>query len=281
MNNKKFYIDINTGKLNKKKINIIGGAQPTYKDIVEYLRFNTEIEEKYIIDEDANPKKFLTQEQINNNSEYDKLETLATNIYNENELPTSSENLKKIINNSKKTKINEIIKKYINQYVQKEPRLYNPLYTTFQRNYYINTNCFQNLKMDSKSSTYSANSTNSIYGDLVSIVYLFKYYKNEIFVNEANDIYNFFNKIDNNLFEIRTNLTDEEDKQKFIEFKKNRLKIFFNMKFNKEFYKDIEKNDTIKDIIKKIIIINTDIYEEKYYNKILEISKLLLGVNKD
>ena len=41
MNNEKFYIDINTGKFNKKKINMIGGAQPTYKEIVEYLRFNT------------------------------------------------------------------------------------------------------------------------------------------------------------------------------------------------------------------------------------------------
>ena len=221
MNNKKFYIDINTGKLNKKKINIIGGAQPSYKEIVEYLRFNTEIEEKYIIDEDANPKIILTPQQINNNSEYDKLETLAINIYNEKNLPTSTYNLKTIINDSKKTKINETIKKYINQYVQKEPRFYNPLYSAFLRNYYINTNCFENLKMDSKSSTYSANSTNSIYGDLVSIVYLFKYYKNEIFVNEANDIYNFFNKIDNNIFEIKTNFTDEEDKQKFIQFKKS------------------------------------------------------------
>lgn len=286
MNNKKFYIDINTGKLNKKKINMIGGAQPTYKDIVEYLRFNTEIEEKYIIDEDANPKIILTPQQINNNLEYDKLETLARNIYNNPNL-TNSNDLKKIINDPIKNKINETIKKYINQYKEKEPNFYNPLYTGMQGNYYINTNSFENLKIGSTSSTYSPNSTKSIYGDLVSIVYLFNYYKNEIFVNEANDIYNFFNKIDNNLFEIRTNLTDKEDKQKFIEFKKNRLKIFFNMKFNKEFYKDIEKNDTIKDIITKIIIINTnetnniDIYEEKYYDKILEISKLPQNAQDD
>ena len=256
MNNKDIYIDVNTGKSNKK-INMKGGSL-SYKEIVDYLLFG---EETITIDgiEYNEESLLIFIEDI-----YKKMTDLSY-------ISTKKEIIKKMVLN-KKNILNESIKSYIQEYINKKQ------VTFFGIRYSINSQCFNNI--ETNNINYDINARQFLYYDLESIVYIYQYYKDYIFLNENLQIYNLFNKINNTIFENEPNNYNAEQKEDYEELQKKRLQIFFNIKFETKFYKNINNYREIKDIIKKLIIIFTsnlpdkNILQNKYYKYIYENSNI-------